>query len=256
MVAILATILTLVIMEGLLSADNALVLAIMVRKLKDPADQKKALFYGLWGAVAFRAICIFAWTWISKVWLIKVFGVFWLAKMTYDHFTKKDEADEDQDGMIDKYQNTLAHRVLRKFGLRLSDLWAVIISVEIMDIAFSVDSILAAFALSTKFIVLLLGGALGILMMRGVAGIFLKLIAKVPEFEDTAYVLIGIIAVKMALGTVHNVFNFFESIIGNTYRMHEIEVNDALFFGILVVTFLGTFVIHKFNKNKEVTHSA
>ncbi len=69
-----------------------------------------------------------------------------------------------------------------------------------MDIAFSVDSILAAFAISDKVWVLLVGGMLGILMMRTVAGLFLALIEKVPELENTAFILIGIISAKMFAG--------------------------------------------------------
>ena len=47
------TVLTLVILEGLLSGDNALVLAVMVRHLPRE-QQKRALRYGIWGAFGFQ----------------------------------------------------------------------------------------------------------------------------------------------------------------------------------------------------------
>jgi predicted tellurium resistance membrane protein TerC len=82
--------------------------------------------------------------------------------------------------------------------------WATVASIEMMDLAFSVDSILAALALVTgsgntylQVPVLLLGGMLGILMMRGVAGVFLKLLERVPELEVPAHLLIALIATKM-----------------------------------------------------------
>ncbi|MDK2600508.1 TerC family protein [Bacillus stercoris] len=237
-------IVTLIVMEGLLSADNALVLAIMTNKLKDEEQRKRALFYGMWGAIGFRALFIFLGVWLTKLWFIKVLGGLYLAKMVYDHFKGKDDEDLDEDGIVDKYQNTFMHKILGLFGLKLSFFWSIVVSVEMMDLAFSVDSILAALALSNKFWVLLVGGALGILMMRGVAGVFQKLIERVPEMEGTAFILIGLIAVKMLLGTVHN----FAGLFG--YHMHEIHVSHLLFFAILVLTFLGTFVVHYINKKR------
>ena len=235
-------IITLVIMEGLLSFDNALVLATMAGKIKDPALQKKALTYGMAGAVAFRALFIFLGVVLIKFWWLKVLGGAYLLKLAYDHFFKNE--DEDEDGVLDKYQDTLLHKVLRKFGIHLSFFWSVIISIELMDLAFSVDSILAALALSDKFWVLLVGGVLGIAMMRGVAGVFIKLIEKVPEMETTAYLLIVIIALKMLLSTVHNIAGLFG------HQMAEIHISHGLFFAILGATFLGTFVVHFIRKPK------
>jgi len=102
-----------------------------------------------------------------------------------------------------------------------------------MDIAFSVDSVLAAFGISQEVWVLLLGGMLGVLMMRGVAGVFLKLIDAVPELETSAYILILIISAKMLLG------------------VFGIHIEHIYFFILLLVVFAATFVIHFMNKKKE-----
>lgn len=118
--------------------------------------------------------------------------------------------------------------LIRTFGL----FWGTVISVELMDIAFSVDSVLAAFGVSNQVWVLLLGGILGVLMMRGVAGVFLKLIDKIPELEATAYILILIIAVKMLLS------------------VFEIHIDHVYFFGLLVLAFGATFIVHFRNKKK------
>lgn len=126
--------------------------------------------------------------------------------------------------------------MIRVFGV----FWATVISVEIMDLAFSVDSILAAFAVSEEVWILLLGGMLGILMMRTVAQLFLVLIDRVPELENTAFILIGIIAIKMGLSAAH------------------IEIPHVAFFAIIILAFIGTFIVHKINKKKhqDVTNEA
>src|SRR5690606_2518339 len=108
--------------------------------------------------------------------------------------------------------------------------WGTVVAVELMDVAFSIDSVLAAFGISTEIWVLLLGGMLGVLMMRGVAGVFLKLIDRVPEIETTAYILIYIISIKMLLS------------------VFEIEISHTVFFIILLIAFATTFIVHFINK--------
>lgn len=216
---------TLVVMEGLLSADNALVLAILVKPLPSK-QQKKALMYGLIGAYFFRFLFIGIGIFLINFWWIKVIGSLYLAYIVWNHFRKGDETTE-------------AHAVkknswlVRVFGT----FWATVISVELLDLAFSVDSILAALAVSEKVWILLLGGMLGILMMRTVARLFLTLIDKVPELENTAYILIGIISAKM----MASVFGF--------------ELNHAAFFSIILLAFIITFIIHFLNKKKSKQHN-
>lgn len=212
---------TLIILEGLLSADNALVLAVMVKHLPEE-KRKKALTYGLFGAYFFRFIFIGLGMILIKFWWIKVLGAAYLAWIVIKHFWLG-EKDDETDGV--KKDGWL----IRTFGV----FWGTVISVELMDLAFSVDSILAAFAVSEKVWILLIGGMLGILMMRTVAKVFLVLIDKVPELENTAFILIAIIAAKM-----------FASVFG-------FELDHKIFFAILILAFAWTFVIHYMNKRKN-----
>ena len=215
---------TLVILEGLLSADNALVLAVMVKHLPEK-QRKKALFYGLLGAYIFRFIAIGVGVFLIKLWWVNALGAAYLAWLAIKYFIDKSkEAGNDEEIAGMKTEGIL----IRLFGT----FWGTIAAVEIMDIAFSVDSVLAAFGVSEQIWVLLLGGMLGVLMMRGIAGVFLKLIDKVPELETAAYVLIMLIAIKMGL-----------SVVGY-------DVHHYVFFIILIITFLATFVIHNRNKRK------
>lgn len=210
-------ILSLVVIEGLLSADNALVLAVLVKHLPEK-QRKKALMYGMVGAYVFRFIAIGIGIYLVKFWPVKLLGGIYLAWICISYFLKKNSEEEAK-------EFNKKSLMVRLFGT----FWATVIAVEMMDVAFSVDSILAAFAISDQIWVLLLGGMLGILMMRTIAGLFVKLIDAIPEMEATAFILIGIIAVKMLLSVIH------------------IEISHYVFFAILVLSFLITFVVHKKN---------
>lgn len=229
-------VLSLIILEGLLSSDNALVLAVMVKHL--PGKQKrKALLYGLWGAYLFRFIAIGLGTTLVKYTAIKLIGagyLLWMAiKFFKDrYFASKDtKGDLDGDGAVDQGEKIAKGALSRMIGV----FWATVAAVELMDVSFSVDSILASLAVSSDVVILLLGGMLGILMMRGVAGIFVTLIERVPELEVTAYFLIAFIGVRMGI----SVFN--------------IEISDGLFFAVLGISFIVTFIVHKLNSSKKVS---
>jgi YkoY family integral membrane protein len=201
---------SLIILEGLLSADNALVLAVIVRELPK-RQQKKALFYGIWGAYLFRFLAIGFGVYLVQIRWVKVIGALYLLWMSAKYFFMK---NEDDDSPVEG---------------KAKSFWGVVLQVELMDIAFSIDSVLAAFGVSEKVWVLFLGAVFGILMMRGVARIFLVLIEKFPELETTAYVLICLIGLKM----MASVFGY--------------KVSDSLFFVILIVVFFSTFLFHYFN---------
>ncbi|WP_261304575.1 TerC family protein [Paenibacillus andongensis] len=205
---------TLVLLEGLLSADNALVLAVMVKHLPKE-QQKKALFYGLLGAYIFRFIAIGVGTFLVQITWIKVLGgayLLWIA-ISNLFFKKNEEEGEVQNK-----------------GLSF---WRTVLAVEVMDIAFSVDSVLAAFGVSDQVWVLFLGGIIGVLMMRGVAQVFLKLIDKIPELEKAAFILIIIIGLKMIAGAF------------------GVHISHVLFFSTLIVIFGGTIVLSLLRKKDK-----
>lgn len=220
---------TLVMMEGLLSADNALVLAVMVRHLPI-VQRKKALFYGLIGAYSFRFVAIGIGVLLIKLWWVKVIGAAYLGWLTINYFIKKKDGSEIESHGVKKES-----LLLRVFGV----FWGTVATVELMDIAFSVDSVIAAFGISQQVWVLLIGGMLGVLMMRSVAAVFIKLIDKIPELETAAYVLIAFIAVKMIL----------------SIPMINIEISHTLFFSIIAFIFGFTILSHFTIQKKKQKHS-
>ena len=189
-------ILTLILMECLLSVDNAVVLAAQTKVLPDKKQQEKSLFYGMWGAYIFRFIVIGIGTYLINFWEIKLAGslyLFYLAiKYFYDqHHPQKAAAEEKAE------EAKIASHRPKKGKHFLSLFWRTVISIEAMDIVFSIDSVLAALAVSSNPVVVLIGGMIGILCMRGVAEIIIKLMDIIPELQPMAYVLIGIIALKL-----------------------------------------------------------
>jgi len=210
---------TLIILEGLLSADNALVLAVMVKHLPDE-QRKKALFYGLLGAYVFRFIAIGLGVYLVQITWVKILGALYLIWIAVSHFMKKNKQQEEE-----------------KVEASPKSFWKTVLAVEVMDIAFSIDSVLAAFGVSDQVWVLFLGGILGVLMMRGVAQLFLVLIEKIPELEAAAFILIFVIGAKMMAGA----FGF--------------HVSHVIFFGVMGAVFGGTFVLHNVRKKKAAAES-
>lgn len=179
----LATIGVLVFLEGILSLDNALVLAIIARGVR-PDLQRKVLTYGLVGAVVFRMIAIFfANTLIHYTWIKFVGGgyLLWLA-IKYFFFQE-----------VEKHPDEPIHR----------GFWATVLVVELTDIAFAVDSILAAVALTNKYWVIVTGGLIGTFAMRFAANQFIRLLEVFPNLERTAYQLIAVVGSKVILEGFH-----------------------------------------------------
>ncbi|GIW88456.1 MAG: hypothetical protein KatS3mg108_2780 [Isosphaeraceae bacterium] len=201
--SILPAILSLVLLEGLLSADNALVLAVMVQHLPKH-QQKRALRYGIWGAFFFRLIAVIFAYQLIQFWQLKLLGGMYLVFLAIKHFGGGHE--EPSVGEVPK----------RRFG---QGFWATVVNVELADIAFSIDSILAAVAMveglpedlqrnqTLALGIIYVGGILGIVMMRLVAGGFLVILNKYPGLASGAYFLVGWIGLKLVGSGMHAAFH-------------------------------------------------
>ena len=179
----------LVILEGLLSADNALVLAMMILGLPR-RDQHKALRYGLVGAFAFRIAATILAAYLIRIGVVQLAGGLYLLYLSYQHFHAGDAEERRQ---IRKAQPWLG----------LSALWGTVVKVELVNIAFSVDSILVAVAMSKKLWVVLAGGLLGIVAIRVVIGQLLSLVRRYPAIVDGAFIIIAWVGVKLLLEYAH-----------------------------------------------------
>lgn len=205
-------------LEGILSIDNALVLALMAKHLPK-AQQRKALTYGLLGAVAFRLVSLAFVTQLMKWNWVKYVGGGYLLAIALKHLIQGDKHEE--------------HETDPK---KLPGFWGTVVRIELMDIAFAVDSILAAVALSNKLWIVFTGGFMGVVMMRFAASVFIKLLHRFPRFETTAYVLVLIIGVKLVLEAS-----------SKTFQLTWIDFHAAsqpafwIFWGSMLVTLLSGF---------------
>ena len=213
----LVTIGLLVLLEGLLSADNALVLALMILGLPRP-DQKKALRYGLVGAFAFRIAATLLATYLISIGWVKLLGGAYLLYLSYAHFFASGGAE--QRGKPRPAQGWLG----------LSPLWGTIVKVELVNIAFSVDSILVAVAMSSKTWVVLTGGLLGIVAIRVVIGQLLAIVRKYPAIVDGAFIIIAWVGFKLLL----------EYLSAAGYV--DIHINKWFSFALIAAIFIASYI--------------
>ena len=206
------TIALLVVLEGLLSADNALVLAILVLGLPKK-DQRKALRYGILGAFFFRIVAILLAVHLIQVAFVKLVGAAYLLWLTYSHFFGRAEGED--------------RRAIKPATgwMGLTPFWATVAKVELTDIVFAVDSILVAVAMSPKTWVIITGGILGIIAMRMVIGQLLRVVRRYPALVDAAFIIIGWVAIKLLV----------EFLSGEGYI--DFHISKWLSFGLIVVIF-------------------
>lgn len=223
----LGTIGFLVILEALLSADNALVLAILVRHL--PKDlQKKALFYGLAGAFILRTLAILLAAFIINFWWLQLLGAVYLLYLPAKHFINTGH----EEGLAGK----------RKMGF-----WATVVYLNIVDTAFALDSVIVAVAVvdtvshPDKLWVVIAGATIGIIILRFAANAFIKLLERFPMLDHVAYLLVGWAGVKLLLISIES-FEDWLAKRGDTLPFHLVHMPPWLFWaGMGLIAVGGSF---------------
>jgi YkoY family integral membrane protein len=212
----LVTIALLVALEGLLSADNAMVLAVLVLGLP-PAQRQKALRYGIVGAFVFRGVATLLAVYLIALAWVKLAGAAYLLYLAIHHFIQHGGSE--------------ARRTPPKATpmLGLTAFWATVVKVELTDIVFAIDSILVAVAMSSKVWVVLTGGILGIVMMRLVIGQLLAIVQRYPPLVDGAFIIIAWVGIKLILEYLHSA--------GYTH----FEIPKWLSLGLIVLIFAVSF---------------
>ncbi len=195
-------ILQLIVLEGLLSIDNAAVLGAMVVNLPDnksidwPRSLKwigeklhpilgnqrtAALRVGLLGAYVGRGLMLLlASLVVSNPWL-KIIGAAYLIRLAFENLGMAEESSADAE--------------IRT--VKATSFWGVVVSVELADLIFSLDNVVAAVSLSNKLWVVMVGVAIGILFMRFAAGLFSKAVEHEPVLREAAYLLVFNIGIEL-----------------------------------------------------------
>ena len=201
----------LVFLEGLLAADNAIVMAVMVKHLP-PEQRKKALFYGLLGAFVFRFLALFLISIIANFWFIQAAGAVYLIYMSIKNlwqFFKHPEIESPEAGDDHHYDESG-----EEIKASNKSFWGTVLKIEFADIAFAIDSMLAALAIAVtlpkvgihfggmdlgQFVVMFLGGMIGVILMRYAATWFVELLNKYPGLEGAAFAIVGWVGVKLVV---------------------------------------------------------
>jgi YkoY family integral membrane protein len=223
----IVTILLLVVLEGLLSADNALVLAILVLGLPR-RDQRKALRYGIVGAFVFRVIAILLAAYLIQIRWVMLVGAAYLLWLPYSHFF----------GHADAASRRQPKKALPWLGM--TAFWATVVKVELTDVVFAIDSILVAVAMSDKLWVIITGGILGVIAMRLVIGQLLVLVNRYPPLVDGAFIIIAWVGIKLLMEYLH------------TIGWVPFEIPKTISLGLVVVIFIIALIYARMQGPVEV----
>lgn len=171
----------LVALEAVLSADNAIALASISKGLEDAKMQTQALNLGLVVAFVLRMALILTATWVIKFWQFELLGALYLLWLVFQHFT----SDEGEEG---------EHR-----GPRFASVWQAIPTIALTDLAFSLDSVTTAIAVSDQTWLVLTGATIGIVTLRFMAGLFIRWLDEYVYLEDAGYVTVGLVGLRLLL---------------------------------------------------------
>ena len=297
----LALVALLIVLEGVLSIDNALVLGLLAKRL--PEHQRaRALSYGLIGAFAFRLIAIAFAQYLLSIKSVKLIGggylLFVAAKFFWQEIfgdngerivadsnlqpsligedgkplTEQQTEDELQSRLVVPAPELTDEPPAQSFvstrdskaanaAQKVAKFWPTVMVIELTDIAFAVDSILAAIALvgakpegtsgafHPKLWVVVAGGMLGVILMRFAAAVFIKLLERFPRFEVAAYLLVSVIGFKLILDYAFNDYLQWEHVMD----FHHVS-SPAFwcFWLVMLLSFLSGFLPPRKRKDAQV----
>ena len=179
----------LISLEILLSADNAIALASLTKSLKNSTDRTNALNIGITISLIFRILLILLSSFLLKFLLIRIFAGLYLIYLFFSNIFLKNKK-------IDTSPNDLSV-TNKKF-----DFLKVVALLSITDLAFSIDSITTAVAISDQYILIVIGALIGVIALRFTSEIFLRLLEYFIRLEMAGYIAILIIGVKLILNTL------------------------------------------------------
>jgi tellurite resistance protein TerC len=202
--ATIVIVIQLIFLEGILSIDNAAVLGALVSPLPDDRpivwgqafrklgallhpvlgnQRTAALRAGLLGAYLGRGIMLFLATLIIQNPWLKLLGAAYLVRLAFNNLSTAETCESDSH----------AHPIEGKA------FWMIVLTVELTDLVFSLDNVVAAVALSQRFWVVMTGVAIGILFMRFAAGLFSYAVLRHPVLKYAAYILVFNIGIELII---------------------------------------------------------
>jgi YkoY family integral membrane protein len=178
----------LVALEAVLSADNAIALAAISRRLQDPGRQRQALNLGLLLALAFRMGLIVAARWVLNFWPLQLAAAAYLLWLAGSNLLGTGPADPASTA---SGEATPSGQVVGLGG--------VVLTLAVTDLAFSLDSVAAAVAVTDRLWLVMLGGVIGVIALRLTAELFIRWLAVYRHLEKAGYLAVGLVGLRLLL---------------------------------------------------------
>ncbi|MEH2027158.1 TerC family protein [Nostoc sp.] len=178
--------LILIFLEAVLSADNAIALAAIAQGLEDKELERKALNFGLVVAYILRITLILTATWVQQFWQFELLGAAYLLWLVFQHFSSQESEDDGH------------HEP------RFNSLLQAIPVIAFTDLAFSLDSVTTAIAVSQEKWLVLTGATVGIITLRFMAGLFIRWLDEFENLEDAGYVTVALVGLRLLLKVVND----------------------------------------------------
>jgi YkoY family integral membrane protein len=178
--------LILVFLEAVLSADNAIALAAIAQGLEDKELERKALNFGLVIAYVLRITLILTATWVQDFWQFELLGAAYLLWLVFQHFTSEETSDSHH------------------HGPRFKTVLQAIPVIAFTDLAFSLDSVTTAIAVSQEKWLVLTGATIGIITLRFMAGLFIRWLDEYANLEDAGYITVAFVGLRLLLKVIND----------------------------------------------------
>ena len=182
----LLLLLVLVALEAVLSADNAIALAAIAQGLQKPELERQALNIGLVFAYILRMSLILTASWVSKYWQFELAGAIYLLWLVFQYFTSDSDSGDEH------------------HGPRFTSLWQAIPVLAITDLAFSLDSVTTAIAVSQETWLILVGATIGIVVLRFMAGLFIRWLDEFTHLEDAGYITVALVGLRLLMRVIND----------------------------------------------------
>lgn len=176
--------LLLVGLEAVLSADNAVAIAAIAQGIEDPKKQRDALNFGLIAAYVLRITLILTATWVINFWQFQLAGAAYLLWLVFKYFTAEERDDQDTR------------------TLKFTSLWQAIPIIAVTDLAFSLDSVTTAIAVSDETWLVIVGGTIGVITLRFLAELFIRWLKEYKHLEDAGFFTVGLVGLRLLLKVI------------------------------------------------------
>ncbi len=180
--------LVLIALEAILSADNAIALAAIAQNLENSKLQNQALNIGLVGAYILRITLILTATWVVRFWQFELLGALYLLWLVFNYFINSKPKNSEN--------------LESQHHLGFSSLWQIIPTIAVTDLAFSLDSVTTAIAISEDTWLILAGGTIGVITLRFLAGLFIRWLKEYTYLEDAGFITVGFVGLRLLFKVV------------------------------------------------------